>query len=109
MKSRPSSAIPLPTRLPKSSIVYSIRPCMASAGAATGSTWPVMPTPRATSGCKEERRFHYAYTYRDYVIRAFNEDLPYDQFIIAATGGGSVGGESAALGDDRRRWRHWAF
>ncbi len=23
----------------------------------------------------------YAYTYRDYVIRAFNEDLPYDQFV----------------------------
>ncbi len=23
----------------------------------------------------------FAYTYRDYVIRAFNEDLPYDQFI----------------------------
>lgn len=23
----------------------------------------------------------YAYTYRDYVVRAFNEDLPYDQFI----------------------------
>jgi hypothetical protein len=23
----------------------------------------------------------YAYTYRDYVIRAFNEDLPFDQFI----------------------------
>ena len=23
----------------------------------------------------------YAYTYRDYVIRAFNEDLPYDRFI----------------------------
>jgi hypothetical protein len=30
----------------------------------------------------EERRFPFAYTYRDYVIRAFNEDLPYDQFII---------------------------
>jgi mono/diheme cytochrome c family protein len=29
----------------------------------------------------EERRFPYAYTYRDYVIRAFNNDLPYDQFI----------------------------
>lgn len=26
-------------------------------------------------------RYIYAYTYRDYVIRAFNEDLPYDQFI----------------------------
>ncbi|HVR75117.1 MAG TPA: PSD1 and planctomycete cytochrome C domain-containing protein [Planctomycetota bacterium] len=31
---------------------------------------------------QEERRFPYAYTYRDYVIRAFNEDLPYDRFII---------------------------
>ena len=23
----------------------------------------------------------YAYTYRDYVVRALNEDLPYDQFV----------------------------
>src|SRR5204863_2068817 len=30
----------------------------------------------------EERRYAYAYTYRDYVIRSFNEDLPYDQFIV---------------------------
>jgi mono/diheme cytochrome c family protein len=30
----------------------------------------------------EERRFPYSYTYRDYVIRSFNEDLPYDQFIV---------------------------
>jgi len=30
----------------------------------------------------EERRFPYSYTYRDYVIRAFKEDKPYDQFII---------------------------
>jgi len=28
-----------------------------------------------------ERRYPYSYTYRDYVIRAFNEDLPFDQFI----------------------------
>jgi mono/diheme cytochrome c family protein len=28
-----------------------------------------------------ERRFPYAYTYRDYVIRAFNNDKPYDQFV----------------------------
>ena len=27
-------------------------------------------------------RYNYAYTYRDYVIKAFNEDLPYDQFLI---------------------------
>jgi hypothetical protein len=30
----------------------------------------------------QERRYAFAYTYRDYVIRAFNEDLPYDQFIV---------------------------
>jgi mono/diheme cytochrome c family protein len=29
----------------------------------------------------EERRFPYSYTYRDWVIRAFNEDLPYNQFV----------------------------
>jgi hypothetical protein len=31
---------------------------------------------------QQERRYPYAYTYRDYVIRAFNEDLPYDQFLV---------------------------
>ena len=29
-----------------------------------------------------EYRFPYAWTYRDYVVRAFNEDKPYDRFII---------------------------
>lgn len=29
----------------------------------------------------EERRYKFSYTYRDYVIRAFNEDKPYDQFL----------------------------
>ena len=30
----------------------------------------------------QERRMPYSYTYRDYVVRAFNEDKPYDQFIM---------------------------
>jgi hypothetical protein len=30
----------------------------------------------------DERRYAYAYAYRDYVIKAFNDDLPYDQFIL---------------------------
>lgn len=30
----------------------------------------------------EERRYPFSYTYRDWVIRAFNEDLPYDQFLL---------------------------
>lgn len=32
---------------------------------------------------EEERRFPYAYTYRDWVIRALNEDVPYDKFLVA--------------------------
>ena len=29
-----------------------------------------------------ERRYAFAYTYRDYVIEAMNDDVPFDQFII---------------------------
>jgi hypothetical protein len=29
----------------------------------------------------EEKNFPWAWTYRDWVIRSFNEDLPYDQFV----------------------------
>ena len=30
----------------------------------------------------EERRYPYAFTYRDYVIDALNADLPYDEFVL---------------------------
>jgi Protein of unknown function (DUF1553)/Protein of unknown function (DUF1549)/Planctomycete cytochrome C len=30
----------------------------------------------------QDANYHWAYTYRDYVIRAFNQDLPYDRFLI---------------------------
>ena len=30
----------------------------------------------------QEANYHWAYTYRDYVINAFNKDLPYDRFVI---------------------------
>ncbi len=29
-----------------------------------------------------EPRYPFAYTYRDYVIQAFNDDLPFDQFVL---------------------------
>ncbi|WZO99956.1 PSD1 and planctomycete cytochrome C domain-containing protein [Isosphaeraceae bacterium EP7] len=29
----------------------------------------------------EDRNYPFAYTYRDYVIKAFNDDLPYDRFL----------------------------
>jgi len=31
---------------------------------------------------QEERRYPFAFTYRDYVVDAFNNDLPFNQFII---------------------------
>lgn len=34
-----------------------------------------------TVNVNQEPRYTYSYTYRDYVIRVFNEDLPFDRFI----------------------------
>ncbi len=34
------------------------------------------------NGQREDFHYPYAYTYRDYVIKAFNDDKPYDQFIM---------------------------
>lgn len=36
---------------------------------------------------REERRFVHAPTYRDWVIRAFNDDLPYDRFLLLQMAG----------------------
>jgi hypothetical protein len=44
-----------------------------------------------------ERRFPYAYTYRDYVIAAFNADLPYDRFILE-----QIAADQLELNGDKR-------
>jgi hypothetical protein len=44
----------------------------------------------------EERRYPFAYTYRDYVIEAFNEDLPYDRFLTE-----QIAADQLPLGDDK--------
>ncbi|MBX9579203.1 MAG: PSD1 and planctomycete cytochrome C domain-containing protein [Gemmataceae bacterium] len=46
---------------------------------------------------QEERAFPYAYTYRDYVVRSFNEDKPYDRFILE-----QLAADKLDLGDDKR-------
>lgn len=33
-------------------------------------------------GVDKDREFHFGYLYRDWVIRALNNDLPYDQFLV---------------------------
>lgn len=43
------------------------------------------------------RRYPFAFTYRDYVIRAFNEDLGYDRFIRD-----QLAADKAPLEDDKR-------
>ncbi len=46
---------------------------------------------------EEERRYPYSYTYRDWVIRALNDDLPYDQFLIQ-----QIAADLLPLGEDKR-------
>src|SRR3984885_11021673 len=43
------------------------------------------------------RNYPYAYTYPDYVTRAFNSDLPYDQFIVQ-----QLAADQLPRGDDAR-------
>lgn len=45
---------------------------------------------------QEDRNYPKAYTYRDWVIAAFNEDLPYDRFVIAQIAADQIGDPSAA-------------
>ncbi|HWF20355.1 MAG TPA: PSD1 and planctomycete cytochrome C domain-containing protein [Verrucomicrobiae bacterium] len=48
-------------------------------------------------GNGQDERYPYAYIYRDYVIRAFNEDLPYNQFLMQ-----QIAADRLPLGDDKR-------
>ena len=50
-----------------------------------------------TNGFETNRERKTAYHYRDYVIQAFNEDRPYNQFIVDQIAG-DVSGEDAATG-----------
>ena len=40
-----------------------------------------------STGADEDIRYPYAWRYRDYVIDAFNRDLPYDQFVMEQIAG----------------------
>ena len=53
-------------------------------------------------GAGEDRRWPFAYTYRDWVIQALNEDMPYDRFVTLQLAADQVPdarpGDQAALG-----------
>jgi cytochrome c553 len=44
----------------------------------------------------EERKYPFSYTYRDYVVRAMNSDLPFDRFILE-----QLAADQLATGDDK--------
>src|SRR3982750_1585925 len=53
-------------------------------GEAWGRYWLDVARYADTKGYvfEEERRYPYSYTYRDWVVKAINDDLPYDHFLI---------------------------
>ena len=57
---------------------------------------------RGTLGNGRDNRYIYAYTYRDWVVKALNDDTPYDKFLIQQIAGdkveGHTPGDLAAMG-----------
>ncbi|MBL8851319.1 MAG: PSD1 domain-containing protein [Planctomycetaceae bacterium] len=45
----------------------------------------------------EERRYPYAYTYRDYVIDALNRDVPFDRFVLEQLAADQLDGDKSSL------------
>src|SRR6185503_10281688 len=46
---------------------------------------------------REEKRFVHSHVYRDWVVRALNEDLPYDQFLLQQIAADKLDGRKADL------------
>ena len=44
---------------------------------------------------QEDRNYPKAYTYRDWVIKAFNDDVPYDRFVMAQVAADQMGDATA--------------
>ncbi|WP_309713284.1 DUF1549 and DUF1553 domain-containing protein [Armatimonas sp.] len=45
----------------------------------------------------DDRNYYHAYTYRDWLIQAFNDDMPYDQFLTY-----QLAADRMEVGEDRR-------
>ena len=66
------------------------RPITASAGAGTGSTSPATARTRPTRS--RPGSIPYGYRYRDWVIKALNDDMPYDRFVVEQIAGDLLDG-----------------
>ena len=50
----------------------------------------------------QDRSYPNAYRYRDWVVRALNDDLPYDQFLIQ-----QIAADRLPPAADKSRWPRW--
>ena len=64
-------------------------------GEAWGRNWLDVVRFAETAGFKEDPVRPTAYTYRDYVIRAYNRDLPFDRFVLDQFAGDELFPEDA--------------
>ena len=87
-RSTPSPRTRRPTPTSSSSTDCWRRRTTASAGPGTGSTWSGS---RESNGFETNQPRPNAWPYRDYVIRAFNEDKPYDRFVREQLAGDALG------------------
>ena len=86
-KWQPSSPTSLPTHTRRwSRSCWRVRNT-ASAGASTGWTWSASPRPTAI---EYDTHRGDAWRYRDYVIRAFNNDKPFDRFVTEQLAGDEI-------------------
>lgn len=53
---------------------------------------------------RDEERYPFSYTYRDWVVRAFNEDLPYDKFLLY-----QIAADEISTGEDSRNMAALGF
>src|SRR5262249_13020806 len=51
---------------------------------------------RGVNGGQRDEHYPYSYIYRDYVIRAFNDDKPYNQFLTE-----QIAADKLPLGEDK--------
>ena len=75
---------------------------MENAGDGTGSTSYVLPKATDSNGPTGSGQ-RFVWRYRDYVVDAFNRDLPYDQFVQRAVGRGLAPSRRSTRVTDRDR------
>ena len=84
-------------------IVCSPRRAMASSW---GRHWLDVMRYADSTGSDEDHRYPHAWRYRDYVIQAFNDDMPYNQFVREQLAGDILAADPKSASRIPRHRRH---